>query len=481
MKNLLLSLLMLAVVYCSAQKNHSVIFSPFDATGNPARVMPTLVHLPQNYSNAKKYPLIVFLHGAGEGGNQNGSELSKIYDNEGVGGPAYYIEHGQWPNRSYVDGVTYEPIVVSPQAPGWSANGDQVNYIIKYLVSKYSIDVDRIYVTGLSAGGEGTISYAARTIDNSTTDNPVLFNAFYRPAAIVPMSQAIAASQAKARITVGDNIPAWGFGSDPADTHGVSEHRQMNYMEVLKAGYGRYTNYNGGHCCWHTFYTPNYRENIDGKSRSIYEWMLSKSRSGNPPSLPAPVQNTAPVSNAGQDISITLPVATAALNGSASDKEGGALTYQWTKIAGPASLSIQSATSLVTNVLSLTEGEYSFQLKVTDDGGLSDLDTVKVTVKPLLVVTSPPPVIPIPPATTPPATTPPPTNGAGYVVKVACTEYAAFWMYSDGNVYTYYYNAATNKVEMTPFDLGGKKVKDVSIGFNIGTVIDQDGYAWNKS
>ncbi|MBI1782913.1 MAG: hypothetical protein HYR66_16340 [Sphingobacteriales bacterium] len=90
--------------------------------------------------------------------------------------------------------------------------------------------------------------------------------------------------------------------------------------------------------------------------------------------------NIAPVANAGADKIITLPTNLITLSGSGTDADGTISSYQWTKIAGPSQFTIGSANSASTSITNLVQGQYSFQLKVNDNGGLSDLDTVLVTV-----------------------------------------------------------------------------------------------------
>ena len=95
----------------------------------------------------------------------------------------------------------------------------------------------------------------------------------------------------------------------------------------------------------------------------------------------ATVANQTPVANAGADISITQPASSTSLNGSASvDPDGSITNYAWTKISGPTQYSIANTSSPSTVVNSLVPGTYSFQLKVTDNGGATALDTVVVTV-----------------------------------------------------------------------------------------------------
>jgi ribosomal protein L14 len=94
-----------------------------------------------------------------------------------------------------------------------------------------------------------------------------------------------------------------------------------------------------------------------------------------------PAPNQPPVANAGADQTITLPVNSLTLNGSASiDPDGTIVSYSWVKISGPASGTIVSAAGATTVVNSLVQGTYSFKLTVTDNSGATDTDTVKITV-----------------------------------------------------------------------------------------------------
>jgi hypothetical protein len=93
--------------------------------------------------------------------------------------------------------------------------------------------------------------------------------------------------------------------------------------------------------------------------------------------------NRPPVANAGPDQTISLPVYSITLDGSSSsDPDNNIVNYSWRKISGPVSFTIANDTAVKTQVTNLTEGIYEFELKVTDAGGLSDKDTVKVEMKP---------------------------------------------------------------------------------------------------
>lgn len=101
--------------------------------------------------------------------------------------------------------------------------------------------------------------------------------------------------------------------------------------------------------------------------------------------------NKPPIALAGPDQMITLPTDSVSLDGgSSSDPDGIISEWLWTKISGPASFNIVSSAATKTITKNLIAGDYLFELKVTDNGGLSAKDTVHVIVN---SATNPPPVI----------------------------------------------------------------------------------------
>lgn len=94
--------------------------------------------------------------------------------------------------------------------------------------------------------------------------------------------------------------------------------------------------------------------------------------------------NQAPVANAGADRSAVLSSASVqvSMSGSASDDglpAGSSLSYAWTRLSGPASVSFSSASSAATNATFTATGTYVLRLTVSD-GALSDTDDVSVVV-----------------------------------------------------------------------------------------------------
>lgn len=91
--------------------------------------------------------------------------------------------------------------------------------------------------------------------------------------------------------------------------------------------------------------------------------------------------NKTPIALAGIDLTVTLPADSILLDGSASNDPDGKITvFQWTKISGPSSFFISNAHAVRPQIFNLVEGTYSFELKVTDAGGLFAKDTLNVTV-----------------------------------------------------------------------------------------------------
>lgn len=102
-------------------------------------------------------------------------------------------------------------------------------------------------------------------------------------------------------------------------------------------------------------------------------------------------RNEPPVAVAGPDQTIALPKDSVFLDGSSSsDPDGKIVRWQWTKITGPVSSVIAAPSSPKTTVSKLSAGTYQFELKVTDDGGLSASDTVSVVVDSIATKKHPP-------------------------------------------------------------------------------------------
>lgn len=196
-----------------------------------------LLYLPEEYDSNKKFPLLLFLHGAGERGDD--IELVKKH------GPPKLIDAGQ----------QFPFIVVSPQCPKdrwWRPH--ELIALLDEISRMHSVDQDRIYCTGLSMGGFGTWALG--------------FHAPDRFAALVPICGGGEKSWAK-QIA---HIPIWVFHG--AQDKGVPLSRSEQMIEALqknKAANAQLTVYpEAGHDSWtETYNNPK-----------LYEWLLKQRRPG---------------------------------------------------------------------------------------------------------------------------------------------------------------------------------------------------------
>src|SRR5262249_28232582 len=107
-----------------------------------------VVFIPADYDGKKAFPIILFLHGAGQTGTDGRNQIR-------VGlAPAIKKEK------------TFEFIAVFPQSHkgGWEAtseDGKRALAIVDEVQKDYRVDTTRVYLTGISMGGEGTWSLAA--------------------------------------------------------------------------------------------------------------------------------------------------------------------------------------------------------------------------------------------------------------------------------------------------------------------------------
>ena len=196
--------------------------------------------VPHGYNGDKTYPLIVFLHGAGERGD-DGNASAKV----GLG-PAI---------KKYKGGEKSFPFfAIFPQCRpnnNWGAKGADAQTALAILADvqkKYKIDDKCIYLTGLSLGGFGTWSLAAALPE--------------KWAAIAPIC---GGGNPKAADKIKD-IPCWCFHGADDKVVNVKKSREM--IDALKAAGGqpKYTEYPGvDHNSWDHAYG----------NAELYAWLLS--------------------------------------------------------------------------------------------------------------------------------------------------------------------------------------------------------------
>jgi MYXO-CTERM domain-containing protein len=120
-----------------------------------------LQYLPNGHDSAKKWPVIVFMHGSGEA-SDNGTImiLTKHSLPRVVEDPSW-----NWPF-----------IVISPQidkTSGWLSHATDVSNVLDKVISTYGGDPNRLYLTGLSYGGIGTYSLGIALADRWAAIMPV--------------------------------------------------------------------------------------------------------------------------------------------------------------------------------------------------------------------------------------------------------------------------------------------------------------------
>lgn len=125
--------------------------------------------LPQQIEQDKKYPLVLFLHGAGERGSNNSSQLqhgSMQFTNP-VNREAYpsYVLFPQCPKDKYWAPSTRPSKFDVNQFPLSDSISSPLSLVVELLeetIKQYPIDTNRIYVVGLSMGGMGTYDIVIR-------------------------------------------------------------------------------------------------------------------------------------------------------------------------------------------------------------------------------------------------------------------------------------------------------------------------------
>jgi poly(3-hydroxybutyrate) depolymerase len=288
---MILLLLLQAGLAWSDTSPSDFLVENFVATGSLTQNLPYRLLVPPGYSASTRYPLILFMHGAGEAGTDNMVQLT-------AGGNT---ANGAMELVSAANLATYPCFMLAPQSPsgsGWSnASQDSIIAIISLLEANYSIDTDRIYCTGLSMGGFGTYAIVTRY--------PSEF------ACAVPMSGGGAGSYGSIA-----GIPFWTFHAANDPTVAISN--DDTTITAFRAAGGRsiYTRYaTGGHGIWPVAYqTP-----------ALLPWMMAQRR--NQPVTGTPILAiTTPAASAVSISGASLP-----LSGSCSFLPGDTIAQvQWT-------------------------------------------------------------------------------------------------------------------------------------------------------
>ncbi len=193
-----------------------------------------LLYLPEGYDedSEKSWPLVVFLHGAGE----RGDDLTKV------------AKHG--PPQRVTEGESFPFILVSPQCPAEQWWTEQpVLELIEMIEASHRIDPSRIYLTGLSMGGYGTWHFACEAPEKFAAIAPVCGGG-------VPYKMRWIKS-----------LPIWAFHGDADNVVPLEEsQRLIKKLEQFENPDVKFTIYPEiGHDSW----TPTYN------NPELYSWLLS--------------------------------------------------------------------------------------------------------------------------------------------------------------------------------------------------------------
>lgn len=216
--------------------------------------------IPGNYRASRKYPLMLTLHGAGERGDDNASQLRHGFN-------------AMWAEDRFQDPHPF--FVVAPQCPAdgqwvdvpWSVGSydadksalseplKAVVAILDSLAGEFNLDAGRIYVSGISMGGYATWHLAMKYPD--------------RFAAIIPVCGAADPGKAASL----SDLPIWTFHAEDDGTVPVQGTREM--VAALQAAGNRviYTEYPAAMGINHESWIPA------GNTPELVPWILRQSRS----------------------------------------------------------------------------------------------------------------------------------------------------------------------------------------------------------
>ena len=192
-----------------------------------------LLFLPESYGQEQKsWPMILFLHGAGE----RGSDIEKVK----VHGPPKIVQTQ----------TDFPFIVVSPQCPEgqwWTTKTEVLINLLDDIVAQYNVDTERIYLTGLSMGGYGSWALASEYPD--------------RFAAVVP----ICGGGNRIMSFFLKDMPIWAFHGAKDSVVPVEESKELVEAINARGGNAKLTIYpDANHDSW----TETYN------NQEVYDWLL---------------------------------------------------------------------------------------------------------------------------------------------------------------------------------------------------------------
>ncbi len=331
---------------------------------------------------------IVFFPGLGE----ETTDSSKIV----VNGPHYLIRNGIWDGSVPLGNGVHHPFIISLQPPGSSFPASSVKPKIDAILARYRIKRNSFYLTGLSMGGW----YANQFVCYEPTPGDDTYGHLVRALVVLEGVEPADSTGIYPSLSYPRKMGHWAAacGGRELWVEGSQDWRDMlagaqNMCDSVPntASYFMVTYGGGAHCCWNTEYQPTTTWTMPSNPNisqvwgtpqpmNVWQWLL---RQGDTtmPTYSTPVPGP-PTVGAGVAQTIQLPTSGLTLTGTASGVAGATIsTVAWTEVSGPATASFSAAANLTTAVSGLTvAGTYVFQLKATDNNGLSATAMVTITV-----------------------------------------------------------------------------------------------------
>ncbi len=198
---------------------------------------------PETIEQGKSYPLVLFLHGAGERGDDNAAQLAYLpremaSETNRKAFPCFVLAPQCRKGKKWVDVDWSDASAAAmPESPSHMMN--TAIKMMKRTIDENPVDTSRVYVTGLSMGGYGSWDLAAR--------HPEWF-----AAAIIVCGGGDDKQAAKLA-----ELPIWVFHGD-ADK-GVPVERSRNMVAAIKDAGGKKIKYSElpgvGHNSWNHAYS----------------------------------------------------------------------------------------------------------------------------------------------------------------------------------------------------------------------------------
>lgn len=230
-------------------------------SNSPTSQINAVIYLPAAYDPNRAYPLVMFFHGTGEAG----TDVNVMYNN----GLPKVLKAGYVP--------PFDFIMVAPQAPSYGVNPPWLPYILADMKSRYKIDLERIYLTGLSAGGWATWG-SQMNVDQNFGKNF---------AALVPLSAATQdVDKTKFDWWITTLTPSWAIVGGNDLSYKEQNQDMVAQINSRVPGLAKIDVRAGiGHGGWDEIYNGTFK---NSSGQNIWQWMYQYTRSTTASATPTP-------------------------------------------------------------------------------------------------------------------------------------------------------------------------------------------------